>query len=91
MRVGDSSSQLHVVRLTRRARGRRLRRLASALQGSRDALRAALGLRQTGLRDVLPDDSQGHDYVRNQAKRERLPRAPAQGRAGIPELVLECL
>jgi len=91
LRGGDSPSQLYVVCLTRRARGCRLRRFVSALQGSRHELRTALGVRQAGLRDVLPHDARGHDDVRDQAKRARLPRAPAQGRALISEPILKRL
>ena len=70
--IRDQTSQLHVVRHACRARGRCLRRLASTLQGGRDELRRALGLRQAGSRDVLPDDGRRHDEVPDQAKLARL-------------------
>lgn len=91
LRGGDSLSQLSIVCLTRRPRRRRLRRFVSGLQGSRHELRTSLGVRQAGLRDVLRHDAQGHDDVLDQAKRARLPRAPAEGRALISELILERL
>jgi len=91
VRGGDSPSQLHLVCLARRAGGRGLRRSASAVQGSCHELRTPLGVRQARLRDVLPEDARRHDDVRGQAKRARLPRAPAEGRALISELILECL
>ena len=70
--IRDSASQLHVVCLAGLAPGRRLRRPASTLQGGRDELRRALGLRQAGSCDVLPNDGRRHDEVPDQAKHTRL-------------------
>ena len=91
LRRGESSSQLYLVCLTGRARGRALRGSASAVQGERFELRPPLGVRAAGPRDVLPHVARRHDEVCDQAKRAGLPRAPTQGRALLCELVLERL